>query len=321
MIESKETGNVFPDSLSNTRGFYVFNNPKDKYKEALKVFFYNGVNYKNKILLSSLSTPTLEIKDFKTVFSDETQLFEIIFSATDYAQKTGTLKYGAFFGTGDEVVWLEIDFVLDFDNTGSLNITNNAPYLVVDSSELIGDRSFKIVFHLLQEIETESYFLLDNSPGYLWRIEQNIIQPNGTFFSNPPVMDASDYVSFLWSVVNTGKIINQKIFSCDSLLNNRFEKIKFIEKIISNNTFIKYGNYKDLLKELKEGDILIFKDAWNTHCLLIIDPVKEDYSECSGFVEYNNGAYYNGKLSPIPFELRFNSLKQNTDVYLCRLYN
>jgi hypothetical protein len=322
MIESKETGTINTNNLDNVYGYYNFST-EDRYKEALEVFFHKGVSYKDRILLSSISTSTLEIANVKTIYDSDDPTYEIIFRATDKAQAEGILYLGKNIGLGDEIVYISIQYTLDFEGgtTSTLDdIDVDEEYIDVVSSEVIGDRSFKITFKVLQELVENTIFKLTTAPGYIWKLEQNKIQLEGTFRSVPPVMDCSDYVSFLWSVVNNGWIIKGKIFDCQSLLDKRFENIKFLEKIYSNNYNIKYDSYKTLLENLEVGDILVFKKEFMYHCIIITNPKTENYAECSGYLEQNLGTYYNGKLTPYPLELRFNYLKEDCDVYLCRLY-
>jgi len=329
MLESRETGIINAYNLDNVYGYYNFST-EDKYKEAIEVFFNNGVSYKDRILLSSIFTSDSSINDVKTVHNldDPECEYEVIFRATNSAQAEGNFSLG-YKKNGNENKYIDINYILDFEggSNGSINVTVNGTYIDLISSSLIGDRSFKINFKVRTELESESVFKLTTNPGYLWVLEQNKIQPAGSFRPNPgvcdyPVMDCSDYVSFLWALVNNGWIIKGKIFDCQSLLTNRFENIKFVEKIHSNinNSYKKYGSYKVLLENLEIGDILIFNKGNMYHCIIITNPKNESYAECSGYLEQNLGRYYNGKLNPYPLEERYNYLKNNSDVYLCRLY-
>lgn len=327
MIESKETGIIQVNNLDNVYGYYNFLT-EDRYKEAIEVFFNNGVSYKDRILLSSIFTSNNDITDVKTIYnSSEDPEYEVIFRATDFNQAAGHLFLGFHLNLLDEVVYIDAEYSLDFQggNSGTISVTVDEDFIDLTSSELIGDRSFKVVFKLLQEISSESIFKLSTNPGYFWVLEQNKIQPSGSFrpevaVHDYPIMDCSDYVSFLWSVVNNGWIIKGKIFDCQSLLSNRFENIKFLEKIYSNNYYKKYGSYKTLLENLETGDILVFNKGNMYHCIIITNPKIGSYAECSGYLEQNLGTYYNGKLNPYPLEQRYDYLKNDSDVYLCRLY-
>lgn len=308
MYESKENGRIRLLDKDNIYGIYEYFS-KDKYTEIENVFFKNGVNYKDKILIFKESVFNELTRNIFFKYINENIIYEIIFEVNNSLLGDGTLYFRNF---------LEIEFHLPLINeNSSLEIKNiNNAIIEVIELDFYKTNGFYVKFKLkthITDVYVKTIFENTNFP-FGWTLEQYKIQPEGNFLSNPPVMDCSDYISFFWALLNYNYIIKEKIFDNNYLIENKFENINFIEKIDKNLS------YKKILKELYPQDIVIFKGNFTNHSIFILDPKNEIYSENSGYIEYNLGINYNGKRNPYPLETRFNHLTKDNNIYICRLY-
>lgn len=311
MLESPESGTISKLESSNISGYLssLETDIVSKYKSVIDTFFKSGVSYKGGILLGSATSPENTIKDYKINFEDDQKHYKLKFIMSDPSQKTGTITMR---GVNN------IRFVMEFDFDSGVESDEYGIELVDTIS--ISFPYITVKFKFTEDPEEDLYFIFDSTNGMEWTVEQYLMdETEGSMFNG--IMDCSDYVSFLWAAATSDAIIKSKLFNCNTLINNQFENIKFLDKICFRGDFINYVDYKDLLKDLLPGDILIFKQKNMTHCVIVIDPKNQIYAENSGHVLFNLGKYYNGKTNPYPMDIRFNSLKKNSDVYLCRLFN
>lgn len=315
MIESKETGNITKPTIF---GEWVTQKTKDeeKYQDAIKVFFPEGIIYKKEILLRE------DVTDSDTIIGSAISYESpkiVTFESTDSSQLTDTLT---FYDSEDgEIFHVEFD-LNDADGSGFSSIVTQTS--IVDNVEILEwkqYRSFKMKVNFQSDITgTVDHIKFEDIQGFNWKLITSKETEDGNFLLSIPVMDCSDYVSFLWHLVNYGQILKYKIFNCDILIKNQYEKIKSLERLSMVNSLINQKTFKDFMESVEVGDIFIFSQADKKHCIIVTNPKNFEYAENSGFVQNNLGVYYNGKINPYPFELRFNELAKNSEVYKVSLY-
>ena len=283
------------------------------YEECLKGFFPYGINFNGSILTSS-----------KILAPDLTEVYTNIGNTTEKLNKKVALafKLKAF---GEFTVELKLS------DTESVNFTISPLFgtIVPNESELYTidkytynnkDYIFYIEFTPI-ELAESGYLLTftDFTPQDFPVLKEYIFrEPNIKFLTNGLAqLDSSDLCAFLW-LANKGIILDKKIFSSKSLIENKFNEIDFVKKI-NYNEYIKNETYQDLLNKTQPGDIYVFNQNDIYHSIFIIDPIKHYYTECSSRVEYELGAFYNGKINSYDFERRIKSLAENSILYQVRL--
>jgi hypothetical protein len=203
-------------------------------------------------------------------------------------------------GSSPDVINESIILFHSFDSkTGDLLIDFKISQSNVETKIVLRD------FILTDYISTEEYILRDDSLEYLTK--------------EVPLLDSSDLCGFLWAA-NKGVILpNVKIFSGKTLVEGNFSEIDSIEIISDHNKVLEQDILTDLLSKTEPGDIYVFHKEEVYHCLFIIDPIKKYYTECSGFLEFDLGSFYNCTINPYDFKKRISDLAIDSIFYKVRL--
>lgn len=329
MIESKEKNTYKSFEESNFYGEWLPPKKGNIYSNIIKSFFYDGRDYAGdnlifagftylddtpyiindgnyKASLGYIGEKDSIGKNFKLVIK-----FPRIVSDAEFYYKTKKNdNYANVFKIdySEELITpikITIDEGFTITYTFDWDSVNNILTIYFSSND-------QHLFECLNLYSEFSHVDINNTVVF----EQYEIITEGTSLNG--AIDCSTFASFLWAA-KQGKIIKEKLFTCQNLIDETFEHLEFTKKFSANNYFIEYNDLNEVLNETEPGDILIFEQGDIKHCIFLIDPKNKIYTECSSFVTYNLGTFYNCKENPYNMENRISNLLKNSTGYLCRL--
>jgi hypothetical protein len=288
------------------------------YEEALNIFFPNGAKYNGNLLIS------------KTVLPLNTTEIPTILGAEPYnAVPTGVkIKLNSRNSFRIKFKFLGVLFSEFYISKETKTVIIDNVNTVVSQYIVYYDYNFitgvfTCVFNIPDElIQTPafSFELINFTPLDRLLFEEFIERPFAlNFLTKEPCLDSADICAFLWMAKKGFILKDEKLFSGKSLVEKEFSEVLKVDTISYELPELPQEKYNDLLNSLETGDILVFNEYDLYHCLFILDAKKRYYTECSSYIEYNLGKFYNCKTNPFDFETRCRTLASNSIFYKVRL--
>jgi hypothetical protein len=233
MLESKETGNISSLDINNILSYWQPVNKDSILKETLDTFFPNGAIYKDKILLSRFFSTSDSVTHSGEGISvigardnDETRTFYVYVKKYSQVLDNGFVIYWNL-PNGDPAFHLDFSDPPQITDEGYITILSSN----WDSSNNVFTFSFTLNAAIGGGLSLEA---VNNNDDY-WLVEQYEVtadegQTIQVDHATLPTMDCSDFASFIWAA-SKGKIIKNKLFDCQNLINENYDFVQEVEKI------------------------------------------------------------------------------------------